>query len=58
MQNHLTMHRCETAAEFQRPERGKQDAVLRKVLKKDVSIRQAFRLTGISIGVISGFVNG
>ncbi len=43
---------CETTAEFQRMERGKRDAVLRKALKEGVSIRQASRLTGISIGVI------
>ncbi len=49
---------CETTAEFQRLEKVKRDEVLRKVLKEGVSIRQASRLTGISIGVISRFVNG
>ena len=43
---------CETTAEFQRMEKGKRDEVLRKAMKEGVSIRQASRLTGISIGVI------
>ena len=34
------------------------DTALRKALKEGAAIRQAFRLTGIGIGVISGFVNG
>ena len=49
---------CETAAEFQRLEKSKRDAVLRKALKEGVSIRQASRLAGISIGVISRIVKG
>ena len=49
---------CETAAEFQRLEKDKRDEALRKALKKGVSIRQASRLTGISIGVIRKFSNG
>ena len=48
---------CETTAEFQRLERGKRDEVLRKALKEGVSIRQASRLTGISIGVIAKLGN-
>ena len=43
---------CESTAEFQMMERGKRDAALGKALKGGVSIRQASRLTGISIGVI------
>ena len=43
---------CETTAEFQRMEKGKREEVLRKAMKEGVSIRQASRLTGISIGVI------
>ena len=38
-------------------ERSKRDAVLRKALKEGVSIRQASRLTGISVGVIYRVVN-
>ncbi len=49
---------CETAAEFQRMERGKRDAVLRKALKEGVSIRHASSLAGISVGVISRIVKG
>ena len=49
---------CETTTEFQRLERGKRDEVLRKALKEGVSIRQASRLTGISVGVIYRAVNG
>ena len=49
---------CETAAEFQRMEKGNRDEVLCKAMKEGVSIRQASRLTGISIGVISGSLNG
>ena len=49
---------CETTAEFQGLERSRRDAVLRKALKEGVSIRQASRLTGISIGVISRSVKG
>ena len=48
---------CETTAEFQGLERGKRDEVLRKALKEGVSIRQASRLTGISIGVIAKLGN-
>ena len=43
---------CKSTAEFQMLERGKRDAALGKALKGGVSIRQASRLTGISIGVI------
>lgn len=43
---------CKSMAEFQMLERGKRDAALGKALKGGVSIRQASRLTGISIGVI------
>ena len=43
---------CENAAEFQSLEKDKRDAALRKALKGGVSIRQASRLTGISIGLI------
>ena len=49
---------CETMAEFQRLERGNRDAVLRKAMKGGVSIRQASRLTGLSIGVIYRVVSG
>ena len=49
---------CETTAELQRMEKGKRDEVLRKAMKEGVSIRQASRLTGISIGVIYRVVNG
>ncbi len=49
---------CENAAESQRLEKSKRDAALRKALKGGVSIRQASRLTGISIGVIRPFVHG
>ena len=49
---------CETTAEFQRMEKGKRVEVLRKAMKEGVSIRQASRLTGISIGVIYRVVNG
>ncbi len=62
VQKHLTDSRawelilrssgCENAAEFQMLERDKRDAALRRVLKDGGSIRQASRLTGISIGVI------
>ena len=56
----LIRHRsgCETTAEFQGLERSKRDEVLRKALKEGVSIRQASRLTGISVGVIYRAVNG
>ena len=43
---------CGNAAEFQGLEKDKRDTALRKALKGGVSIRQASRLTGISIGVI------
>ena len=43
---------CENAAEFQGLAMEKRDAALREALKGGVSIRQASRLTGISIGVI------
>ncbi len=49
---------CETTAEFQELERSKRDEVLRKALKGGISIRQASRLTGISVGVIYRAVNG
>ncbi len=49
---------CENAAEFQRLERDRRDAALREALKGGVSIRQASRLTGVSIGVIRKFVKG
>ena len=49
---------CKNAAEFQKLERNKQDSALRKVLKGGVSIRQASRLTGISIGMIRKFSKG
>ncbi len=49
---------CETTAEFQGLERSKRDEILRKALKEGVSIRQASRLTGISVGVISRVVIG
>jgi hypothetical protein len=49
---------CETTAEFQSLERSKRDEVLRKALKGGISIRQASRLTGISVGVIYRAVNG
>ena len=49
---------CETTAEFQRLERSKRDEVLRKALKGGISIRQASRLTGISVGVIYRAGNG
>ena len=49
---------CETTAEFQGLERSKRDEVLRKALKEGVSIRQASRLTGISVGVIYRAING
>ncbi len=48
---------CETTAEFQSLEKVKRDAALRKIMKGSVSIRQASRLTGVSIGVIRRFVN-
>ncbi len=48
---------CENAAEFQRLERDNRDAALGKALKEGVSIRQASRLTGISIGVIRKLSN-
>ena len=56
----LIRHRsgCETTAEFQGLERSKRDEVLRKALKEGVSIRQASRLTGISVGVIYRVFNG
>ena len=56
----LIRHRsgCETTAEFRGLERSKRDEVLRKALKEGVSIRQASRLTGISVGVIYRAVNG
>ncbi len=40
---------CENAAEFQRLERDGRDAALREALKGGASIRQAARLTGVSI---------
>ena len=49
---------CKSAAEFQRLERDKRDAALRKALNEGVSIRQASRLTGISIGVIRKISQG
>ena len=49
---------CKSASEFQRLERDKRDAALRKALKEGVSIRQASRLTGISIGVIRKISQG
>ena len=49
---------CENAEEFQKLERSKQEAVLRKALEAGVSIRQASRLTGVSIGVIRKFTDG
>ena len=49
---------CKSAAEFQRLESGKRDAALRKALKGGVSIRQASRLTGISIRVIRKISHG
>ncbi len=62
VQKHLTDSRarelilrssgCENAAEFQMLERDKRDDTLRRILKDGVSIRQASRLTGISVGVI------
>ncbi|MBQ7183145.1 MAG: transposase [Clostridia bacterium] len=48
---------CKNASEFQNLEREKRDAALGKALKEGVSIRQASRLTGISIGVIRRIVH-
>ena len=49
---------CESTSEFQELERNKRATALRKILKRGVSIRQASRLTGISIGVIRKFAKG
>ena len=46
---------CENAAEFQTLPTEKRNAALSQLLKKGVSIRQASRITGVSVGVVRKF---
>ena len=46
---------CENAAEFQMLPTEKRNAALSQLLKKGVSIRQASRITGVSVGVVRKF---
>ena len=46
---------CENAAEFQKLPAETRNAALTRMLKKGVSIRQASRITGVSIGIVRKF---
>ena len=46
---------CENAAEFQKLPAETRNAVLSRMLKKGVSIRQASRITGVSVGIVRKF---
>ncbi len=46
---------CENAAEFQKLPVETRNAALSRMLKKGVSIRQASRITGVSIGIVRKF---
>ena len=46
---------CENAAEFQTLPTEMRNAALARLLKKGVSIRQASRITGVSVGVVRKF---
>lgn len=46
---------CENAAEFQRLPVEMRNASLSRMLKKGVSIRQASRITGVSVGIVRKF---
>jgi len=46
---------CDSAAEFQTLPPDKRDRALKSLLKKGASIRQASRVTGISVGIVRKF---
>ncbi len=48
---------CRTAADFQRMPIARRDDAIRTMLERGVSIRQASRMTGVSVGIVRKFSN-